>query len=183
MATRLVLSNLEKLTLKEWHTPVFQACLMQKTSGLTITKNDLIFSYCVAHGVAEEKQKALFLTSIGQQMYVKLKTWIRPRTFSDLTLEQIVAQLKERTLEETIEIAERYKFFKRLQQPGETVIEYMSGLKQLASTCNFAGYLDTALRDQFVCGIRDQRMQRDRTRSTVAQGSNTNIGITEESSH
>ena len=136
--------------------------------GLFDAKNEQIDDYkerfdfyCVAHGVAEEKQKAFFLTSIGQQMYVKLKTWIRPRTFSDLTLEQIVAQLKERTLEETIEIAEHYKFFKRFQQPGENVIEYMSGLKQLASTCNFSGYLDTALRDQFVCGIRDQRMQRE----------------------
>ena len=142
--------------------------------GLFDAKNEWIDDYkerfdfyCVAHGVAEEKQKALFLTSIDQQMYVKLKTWIRPRTFSDLTLEQIVAQLKKRTLEETIEIAERYKFFKRLQQPGKTVIEYMSGLKQLASTCNFAGYLDTALRDQFVCGIRDQRMQRNRKIAAV----------------
>ena len=56
--------------------------------------------YCVAHGVAEEKQKALFLTSIGQQMYGKLKTWIRPSTFSDLTLAQIVSKLKERTTAE-----------------------------------------------------------------------------------
>ena len=117
--------------------------------------------YCVAHGVAEEKQKALFLTSIGQQMYGKLKTWIRPSTFSDLTLAQIVSKLKERTTEETIEIAERYKFFKRQQQPGETIIEYMSGLKQLASTCNFLAYLDTALRDQSLCGMRDSRMQRE----------------------
>ena len=94
-------------------------------------------------------------------MYGKLKTWIRPSTFSDLTLAQIVSKLKERTTEETIEIAERYKFFKRQQQPGETIIEYMSGLKQLASTCNFSAYLDTALRDQFVCGMRDSRMQRE----------------------
>ena len=101
--------------------------------------------YCVAHGVEENKQKALLLTSIGQQMYAKLKTWIRPSTLSDLSLAQIVAQLKERTTEETVEIAERYKFFKRQQQSGETVIEYMSGLKQLASTCNFVAYSDTAL--------------------------------------
>ena len=94
----------------------------------------------------EGKQKALFLTSIGQQMYAKLKTWIRPNTLSELTLAQIVARLKERTTEETVEIAERYKFFKRQQQPGETVVEYMSGLKQLASTCNFADYLATALK-------------------------------------
>ena len=117
--------------------------------------------YCVAHGVAEGKQRALFLISIGQEMYAKLKTWIRPSTFSDLTMEQIVAKLKERTTEETVEIAERYKFFKRQQLLGETVIECMSGLKQLASTCKFAAYLDTALRDQFVCGMRDSRMQRE----------------------
>ena len=72
-----------------------------------------------------------------------------------------MARLKERTTEETVEIAERYKFFKRQQQPGETVVEYMSGLKQLASTCNFVDHLATALRDQFVCGMRDARMQRE----------------------
>ena len=65
--------------------------------------------YCEAHGIGEEKQKALFLTSIGQQMYVKLKTWIRPRTFSELTLAQIVAKLKDSTMEKTIEILDFYK--------------------------------------------------------------------------
>ena len=115
----------------------------------------------MAHGVEEEKQKALFLTSIGQQMYAKLKTWIQSNTFSELTLAQIVARLKEHTTEETVEIAERCKFFKHQQQPGETVVEYMSGLKQLTSTCNFADYLATALRDQFVCGMHDARMQRE----------------------
>ena len=64
-------------------------------------------------------------------------------------------------MEETVEIAERYKFFKHQQQPGETVVEYMSGLKQLASTCNFADYLASALRDQFVCRMRGARMQRE----------------------
>ena len=72
--------------------------------------------YCVAHGVEENKQKVLFLTSIGQQMYVKLKTWIRPSTFSDLSLAQIVAQLKEHTTEETVEIAEHYKEYANSNQ-------------------------------------------------------------------
>ena len=97
MATRLVSSNIEELTPTEWHTPVSQACLMQKNERIEDYKERFDF-YCVAHGVAEEKQKALFLTSIGQQMYVKLKTWIRPRTFSELTLAQIVAKLKELTM-------------------------------------------------------------------------------------
>ena len=57
-----------------------------------------------------------------------------------------------------MEIVERYKFFKRQQQPRETVVDYISGLKQLASTYNFADYLASALRDQFVCRMRDARM-------------------------
>ena len=76
-------------------------------------------------------------------------------------LSQIVAQLKDCTKEETMEIVEHYKFFKRQQQPGETVVEYMSGLKQLASTCNFADYLTIALRNQFVCRMHDARMQQE----------------------
>jgi len=79
--------------------------------------------YCTAHGVAEGKQKALFLTHIGQKMYTNLKTWVNPTPFTDLTLTEIVDHLKVRTCQETVEIAKRYKYFKRLQQPSESVIE------------------------------------------------------------
>ena len=111
--------------------------------------------------VWKREKKALFLTTIDQQMYAKLKTWIWPNKLSDLMLAQIVARLEERTTEETMEIVECYKFFKHQQQPRETVVEYVSGLKQLASTCNFVDYLATGLRDQFVCGMRDARTQRE----------------------
>ena len=116
--------------------------------------------YCTAHGI-EGKQKALFLTRIGQKMYTKLKTWISPTSLSDLTLDEIVAKLKDRTSAETVEIAERYRFFKRLQQPEEAVIDHMSELRKLAKSCNFAKYLNTALHDQFVCGLRDSHVQQE----------------------
>ena len=38
--------------------------------------------YCTAHGIAKDKQKALFITRIGQKMYTKLisynlfSTWL-----------------------------------------------------------------------------------------------------------
>ena len=43
----------------------------------------------------------------------------------------------------------------------KSVIEYMSNLRALAKTCNFGDYLDTVLRDQFVCGLQDSRIQRE----------------------
>ena len=37
----------------------------------------------------------------------------------------------------------------------------MSQLRSLAKTCKFEAYLDMALRDQFVCGLKDQRIQQE----------------------
>ena len=122
---------------------------------------ELFDYFCIAHGIAEAKQKALFFTRIGQTMYMKLKTWVSPKNLSDLSLDEIVVQLKSQISVQTVEIAERYRFFKRLQKDGESVVEYMSQLRSLAKTCKFEAYLDTALRDQFVCGLKDQRIQQE----------------------
>lgn len=56
-------------------------------------------------------------------------------------------------LSETVEITERYGFFKRQQKADEKVTEYIPGLRSLAKSCNFGNYLDTDLRDEFVCGL------------------------------
>ena len=101
--------------------------------------------YCTAHGIAEGKKKALFLTRIGQKMYAKLKTWISPTSFSDLSLDEIVGKLKDRTSGETVEIAERYQFFKRQQKSEEAIIDYVSELHKLAKSCNFDNYLNAAV--------------------------------------
>ena len=103
--------------------------------------------YCTAHEVADERKKALFLTRIGSKMYSKLKVWVSPTSLNDLSLDEIVAKLKARTIPQTIEIAERFRFFKRQQGAGEGMTDYMSELRSLAKTCNFGVYLDTALRD------------------------------------
>ena len=115
--------------------------------------------YCTAYGIADERKKALFLTRIGQKMYTKLKVWVSPTSIGGLSLHEIVTRLKARTLPETVEIAERYRFFKRQQKADEKVTEYMSELRSLAKSCNFGNYLDTALRDQFVCGLKDRKIQ------------------------
>ena len=43
----------------------------------------------------------------------------------------------------------------------EGITEHMAGLQQVAKNCNFGSYLDTALRDQLVCGLRDTVIQRE----------------------
>ena len=117
--------------------------------------------HCTALGIREERQKALFLTRIGRDVFVKVKILASPTPLADLTLAQIVEYMKGHYKKETVEIAERFKFFKRVQQDKESLADYSAELRTLAKTCNFRNYLDTALRDQLVCGLRDQKTQKE----------------------
>ena len=117
--------------------------------------------YCVAngiHGDNADKKKASFVTLLGQDTFAKLKTLASPTAISELTLDAIKQHLRNYFCPPTMEIAE---FLKRNQKEQESATDYMSELRRLAKTCDFGVYLDTALRDQFVCGLWDVRCQQD----------------------
>ena len=57
-------------------------------------------------------------------------------------------------------IVERYHFYKRDQAAWETIAEYEAALRNLATHCEFEGYLEQALRDRFVCRIRNEAIRR-----------------------
>ena len=80
---------------------------------------------------------------------------------NDLLMEAIMELLLAHYRPQTIEIAEHFKFFKRMQKPSEMVVELMSELSALAKSCNFGEYLRTALQDQFVCGLKDSKCQQE----------------------
>ena len=84
--------------------------------------------HCIALGIREEQQKALFLTRIGHDVFVKVKTLASP---TDLTLAQIVEYIKGHYKKETVEI-QIFKFFKRIQQDKESLADYLAELRTLA---------------------------------------------------
>ena len=43
---------------------------------------------------------------------------------------------------------------------NETIAEYVAELRYLTITCKFKGYLEQALRDRLVCGLRYEPTQR-----------------------
>ena len=118
--------------------------------------------YCIANEVrSESKKKAIFLTSIGQVTFEKAKALISPRSLEAASFEEIKNALKFHFSPAKIEIAERYRFFQRKQSKDESVAEYVASLRKLAVHCNFESYLDTALRDQLVCGLHDIKCQKE----------------------
>lgn len=60
---------------------------------------------------------------------------------------------------EKVEIAEVFKFYQRKQKPDEDVKTFLADLRHFAKDCNFGTFLNRALRDAFVIGLRDQRVQ------------------------
>ncbi len=57
-------------------------------------------------------------------------------------------------------ITERFHFHRRNQTTGESVAEFLAVLRHLATHCQFRGYVEEALRDRLVCGLRNESIQK-----------------------
>ena len=117
--------------------------------------------YCAANNIKsndeaqQARNKALFVTMLGQTTFAKLQDLGSPTDITTLSLDQVVELLTAHYWPQTIKIAECYKFFKRMQEDQEQTTNFITALRQIAKTCNFGQYCDTALHDQFVCGLND----------------------------
>ena len=52
---------------------------------------------------------------------------------------------------------ERYGFFTKSQEPGESIDHYVTALRKLAQTCDFGDIRDSLIRDRIVFGVADMR--------------------------
>ena len=57
-------------------------------------------------------------------------------------------------------IVERFRFHRRSQAAGESVVENVAELRRLTANCDLGDYLDQALRDRFVSGLLSDSIQR-----------------------
>ncbi|XP_070381116.1 uncharacterized protein [Dermacentor albipictus] len=68
--------------------------------------------------------------------------------------------LLERQFSSTVNVlVERRRFTLRRQLPNEPIREYVSALRQLAKTCDFGQFLEAALRDRVVDGVRSTELR------------------------
>ena len=97
---------------------------------------------------------------MGSKMYGLLWSITAPRRPKELTYKEIVDTLIQHLEPKPIVIAERYKFHNAEQEQSESIRDYLAKLQRLAETCEFGGYRDEAIRDSFVCGLRNRAIQR-----------------------
>ena len=116
--------------------------------------------FFVANVVAEDKQVPIFLSSVGGKTYSLLRDLLAPEKPSSKSLEVLFTTLKTHYEPQPVVIAERFYFHKRGQGANESIADYMAALRQLATHCAFANFLDDALRDRLVCGLRSTAIQK-----------------------
>ncbi|XP_055584942.1 uncharacterized protein K02A2.6-like [Uranotaenia lowii] len=121
----------------------------------------LEFSFTL-FGIREDFRLFMLLHYMGGENYDIVCDKLSPRRPQEQTYAQIVALLEAHFNPVPLEILENFRFKCRKQgdeRPEETIDEYLVALRKLAITCNFGDYLNTALRNQFVFGLKDRAIQ------------------------
>ena len=105
------------------------------------------------------RKKLILLNYIGSVVYAQLKKLLAPQKIKDVSYAIIENKLKSYYCKTKHAITEHFKFNKRNQQNGEKAIDYAVELQSMAQKCEFGTFLDTALRDRFVAGLRNPFVQ------------------------
>ncbi|PIK59082.1 hypothetical protein BSL78_03964 [Apostichopus japonicus] len=120
-----------------------------------------------------ERKQALLLHSLGaegQRIFYTLPQPVPPPTTTPATptssapdtadiFEQTLQILQSHFQPMVNVVAERFRFRKRAQLPGESVDNYIASLRQLTKYCEFNVFTDEMIRDQLVEKTTSSRIQ------------------------
>ncbi|XP_071956852.1 uncharacterized protein [Antedon mediterranea] len=123
---------------------------------------DRLEQYFVALDINDGgKKRAILLSSLGETGYTTIRDLCFPDKPSTKSYDTPTTKLKEHYKPTRITISERFIFRNVKQTPGQTISQFVSHLKKKAIHCGFEGEaLENALRDQFVCGLISQSIQK-----------------------
>ncbi len=116
--------------------------------------------YIEVNAIPEERHRAVLLIVVGNKTYAVLSDRLAPALPREKTYGEISAVLQKHFEPKRVVIAERYHFHKREQLAGESMADYEAALRRLATNCKFGEFLAEALRDRFMCGLRNEVVQR-----------------------
>lgn len=103
---------------------------------------------------------AVFLSVVGGKTYSLLRDLLAPAKPQNQTQIELFEALKRHYEPKPLIIAERFSFHKRNQGPTESIAEYTAELRRLAQNCEFGEYLNEALRDHIVFGLKNAAIQK-----------------------
>lgn len=112
-----------------------------------------------ANGIQENLRRPHFITLGGPVVYKELKLLYPNSSINDVPYEDMIARLKSRLDKTESDLIQRFKFNNRVQQPDESVEDFVLSVKLQAEFCSFGSFKDLAIRDRIVAGVRDAALQ------------------------
>ena len=116
--------------------------------------------FFMANDIDDDHNAPTLLSLIGGKTYTLLSDLLAPERPATKSFQQIVTTLQEHLSPKPLEIAERFRFYKRNKHEGESILSYVAELRKLATHCNFGGNLNEVLRGRLVCGLRNMQIQK-----------------------
>ena len=120
--------------------------------------------YLKASGVVEAKTVPVFLSAIGLSAYTVLCDLCRPVLPETKSYEQLQHLLKQQYNPKPLVIDERFYFGQKNQAEGESIADYVAELQRMSANCEYGEFLgeflDQALRDRFVAGLKSEGLQK-----------------------
>lgn len=80
----------------------------------------------IAYDICEEKAKALFLCSVGNELFKLLQDLFQPGNIEDFFLNDYFDTLKEHLCPKKNVLVERFNFMRAKQEEGENIKEFFS---------------------------------------------------------
>ena len=116
--------------------------------------------YFAANYVEADYEVATFLALTGADAYGVLRNLLAPELSKDKSFNELKELLVSHYSPKPILIAERFKFHRRNHHESETFAQFVVELKRLAFKCEFGTFLEEALRDRLVCGLKSVLIQK-----------------------
>ena len=101
----------------------------------------------------------ILISNIEPKTYGLLRSLTAPKAPKKKSFKELSGLLKAHFEPAPIVIAERFRFHRRDQAAGESIGDYVVELRRLTAHSQFEAttdYLEEALRDRFVCGLKNE---------------------------
>ena len=100
----------------------------------------------------------LLLCLVGADTYKRIRALVAPTTPSSVTFATLKTVLKNKTKPKPTQLAERFRFHKRIQNEVEDVVSFDTALREISVNCGFTDVNDR-LCDQLVIGLRNVKIK------------------------
>lgn len=109
--------------------------------------------------VPDEAKRDHFITLSGPFIFRELKLLYPNTDLAEVNYTEMVDKLKARLEKTESDIVQRLKFNVRVQQPDESLEDFVLSVKLQAEFCHFENFMEMAVRDRIVAGVRDKALQ------------------------